>query len=130
VLALAPVADLGRGYDLGLDGGAVDRLLGGGPGEVPERYAAVDPARLLPLPVPVVVVHGTLDDRVPVGIGRDYVAADRQAGGRARLVELPDVEHFGLIDPLSPAWPAVLAALDELNQPPGVAAGPGVAGTA
>jgi pimeloyl-ACP methyl ester carboxylesterase len=130
VLALAPVADLGRGYHLGLDGGAVDRLLGGGPDEVPGRYASVDPIRLLPLPVPVVVVHGTLDDRVPVGIARDYVAATRAAGGRARLVELPAVEHFGVIDPRSPAWPAVLSALDELAQRPGVAPGPGVAGTA
>ncbi len=117
VLALAPVADLARGYELWLDDGAVDRLLRGGPDAVPERYATVDPARLLPLPVPVVVVHGTLDDRVPVGIGREYVAAARAAGGRARLVELPAVEHFGLIDPLSSAWPAVLAALEELAAP-------------
>lgn len=130
VLALAPVADLGRGYHLGLDDGAVERLLGGGPDEVPQRYAMVDPVRLLPLPVPVVVVHGTLDDRVPVGIGRDYVTAARAAGCRARLVELPAIEHFGLIDPRSPAWPAVLAALDELAQPPGVAPAPEVAGTA
>jgi hypothetical protein len=41
------------------------------------------------------------------------VAAARRAGGDARLVELPGVEHFALIDPLSPAWPAVLAALAE-----------------
>jgi acetyl esterase/lipase len=114
VLALAPVADLDRGYRLGLDDGAVARLLGGGPEAVPERYAAVDPARLLPPPVPVVVVHGDRDDRVPVEIGRDYVAAALRAGGDARLVELPGVEHFGLIDPLSTAWPSVLAALAEL----------------
>ena len=103
------------------------RLLGGGPGEVPDRYAAVDPARLLPLPVPVVVVHGTLDLQVPVGIGRDYVAAAWRAGTDARLVELAGVEHFGLIDPLSSAWPAVLAAVDLLAaQGPGVVdAGPG-----
>ena len=127
VLALAPVADLGRGYRLGLGDGAVGGLLGGGPGEVPDRYAAVDPARLLPLPVPVVVVHGDLDRQVPVGIGRDYVAAARRAGTDARLVELAGAEHFGLIDPLSVAWPAVLAALDRLaGQGPGVVdAGPG-----
>jgi pimeloyl-ACP methyl ester carboxylesterase len=127
VVALAPVADLGRGYRLGLGDGAVGGLLGGAPGEVPDRYAAVDPARLLPLPVPVVVVHGTLDLQVPVGIGRDYVAAARRAGTDARLVELAGVEHFGLIDPLSSAWPAVLAAVDLLAaQGPGVVdAGPG-----
>ena len=116
VLALAPVADLGRGYRLGLGDGAVGELLGGGPDEVPDRYAAVDPARLPPLPVPVVVVHGELDRQVPVGIGRDYVAGARRAGTGARLVELAGVEHFGLIDPLSSAWPAVLDALDSLAQ--------------
>jgi pimeloyl-ACP methyl ester carboxylesterase len=61
-----------------------------------------------------VVVHGDLDDRVPVELGRDYVTAALRAGASARLVELPGVEHFGLIDPLSPAWPAVLAALADL----------------
>ncbi len=127
VLALAPVADLGRGYRLGLGDGAVGGLLGGGPAEVPDRYAAVDPARLLPLPVPVVVVHGDLDRQVPVGIGRDYVAAARRTGTDARLVELAGVEHFGLIDPLSAAWPAVLAALDGLagQGPDVVDCGPG-----
>jgi acetyl esterase/lipase len=115
VVALAPVADLGEGYRLRLDGGAVARLLGGGPEDVPDRYAAADPARLLPPPVPVVVVHGDRDEQVPVGIGRDYVAAARRAGGDARLVELAGVEHFALIDPLSPAWPAVLAAFADLS---------------
>lgn len=114
VLALAPVADLTRGHELGLGGGAVALLLGGGPADVPDRYAAVDPLGLVPPPVPVVVVHGDVDDRVPIELGRDYVAAALRAGASARLVELPGVEHFGLIDPLSPAWPAVLAALADL----------------
>jgi pimeloyl-ACP methyl ester carboxylesterase len=69
---------------------------------------------LVPPPVPVVVVHGDRDDRVPVELARGYVAAARRAGASAHLVELPGVEHFGPIDPLSPAWPAVLAALTDL----------------
>ena len=117
VLALAPVADLARGHELGLGGGAVALLLGGGPADVPDRYAAVDPLRLVPPPVPVVVVHGDRDDRVPVALGRDYVAAARRVGAHARLVELPGVEHFGLIDPRSAAWPSVLAALADLAAP-------------
>ncbi len=66
VLALAPVADLARGYALGLGDGAVEALLGGAPDEVPDRYAFADPYRL-PLPsVPTVLVHGTEDRPVPV----------------------------------------------------------------
>jgi acetyl esterase/lipase len=111
VLALAPVSDLVAGYALGLDDGAVGELLGGGPDRFPDRYAEVDPAQLVPLPVPAVLVHGDRDDRVPVKMTRDYLAAARATGGRVRLVELAGVEHFAIIDPLSAAWPAVLDAL-------------------
>jgi acetyl esterase/lipase len=116
VLALAPVADLGEAYRLDLDAGAAAALLGGGPDTVPDRYARADPARRLPLPVPAVVIHGTLDQQVPVDMSRRYVAAARAAGSDVTLTELPDVEHFGLIDPESPAWPTVTAALHSLSQ--------------
>jgi acetyl esterase/lipase len=111
VLALAPVADLGYAYELGLGEGAVADLLGGGPAQAPDRYAAVDPVRRGPLATPTVIVHGDHDDRVPIEVSRRYA---RTAGPACRLVELPGVEHFGVIDPLSPAWPAVLAALKAL----------------
>jgi acetyl esterase/lipase len=113
VVALAPVADLARAYADALDGDAVAALLGGGPDTHPDRYAAADPARVLrdrqrdragivddP---PIRVLHGAEDDRVPVAHSRDLPGID--------LVELPDVGHFELIDPLSAAWPRVLAAL-------------------
>lgn len=115
VLALAPVADLALAYRLGLDDGAVADLLGGGPDEVPDRYGAADPVRSLPLGVPVAVVHGTADDRVPVAVGRSYVAAARAAGDDPAFIELPGVEHFAVIDPLSAVWSSVLGALDALG---------------
>jgi acetyl esterase/lipase len=111
VLALAPVADLALAHARGLGDGAVAELLGGGPDEVPARYAAADPAARGPLVVPATIVHGDRDDRVPIEVSRAY--ADRTGGG-VRLVELAGVEHFGVIDPLSSAWPAVLAALRDL----------------
>ncbi|GII24896.1 alpha/beta hydrolase family protein [Planosporangium mesophilum] len=114
VLALAPVADLGLAHRLGLGGGAVAALLGGGPEEVPERYAEADPVRLLPSGVPAVVVHGTEDDRVPIEVGQEYVAAARAAGDDVSLVELPGTEHFAVIDPRSAVWPQILAALDTI----------------
>lgn len=115
VLALAPVADLAEAYRLDLDRGAVAALLGGGPAEVPERYAAADPGRLPPPAVPVVVVHGALDRQVPPELSRGYVARARAAAVEIRLVELPDCEHFGLIDPQSSAWLAVTTALHSLS---------------
>jgi acetyl esterase/lipase len=106
VLALAPVTDLVDAYRLDLDGGAVDAFLGGGPDQVPDRYAAADPAALGAPETPVVVLHGDLDDRVPVEMSRRYAAVTG-----ARLVQLPGTDHFALIDPESAAWPAVLEAL-------------------
>jgi acetyl esterase/lipase len=95
----------------GLDGGAAATLMGGSAAALPERYAVADPAALLPLGVPVTLVHGTLDDRVPVAMSREYAARATRAGDPVTLVELPGSGHFGVIDPLSPDWPPVLAAI-------------------
>ncbi|MFE9203930.1 alpha/beta hydrolase family protein [Micromonospora sp. NPDC007230] len=115
VLALAPVADLAEAYRLDLDGGAVAALLGGGPADVPDRYAAADPSALVPIRARTVVMHGTLDRQVPVGISRAWVAAARAANTPATLVELAECEHFGLIDPESAAWPQVVDRLRSLH---------------
>lgn len=106
VVSLAGCLDLGMCSSLGLDDGATDLLLGGTPSTVPDRYARADPARLPVPPAPVILLHGTADDRVPIAVSRSYAA---RTG--VPLVELPDVGHFALIDPLSTAWPRVLDAI-------------------
>jgi acetyl esterase/lipase len=110
VLALAPIADLAEAYRLNLDDGAVAALLGGGPEQWPDRYAAADPMGLDPPTAPVTLLHGTVDTRVPIAQSRAYAA---KPDGHVQLVELPGVEHFGLIDPDSSAWPEVLDAFQE-----------------
>lgn len=107
VLALAPVADLAEAYRADLDAGAVAALLGGGPDEVPHRYAYAQPSRC----APTVVMHGASDEQVPVAMSRRW--AERTG---AQLVELPDTEHFGLIDPLSTAWPSVVEAVEQVTK--------------
>jgi acetyl esterase/lipase len=111
VVALAPVADLKLAARLDLDEGAVRVLLGGGAAEVPERFAAADPTRLLPVDVPVAVLHGTEDRQVPLEVGRAFADAAVAAGDDLRFDVLEGHEHFALIDPLSDAWPALRAAL-------------------
>ncbi len=113
VVGLAPVSDLTACHEEGLGDDAAAALLGGGPAQVPGRYAATDPARLLPLGVPVRLVHGVDDDRVPVRMSRVFTARAGAAGDDVVLRNVPDCEHFGLIDPLSPAWRHVLAAFAE-----------------
>jgi pimeloyl-ACP methyl ester carboxylesterase len=92
-------------------------LLGGSPGRHPDRYRVADPVTLLPLGLPVRLVHGSADDRVPCAMSRDFAVRARAAGDDAVLDELPGAGHFDVIDPLSPWWPRVVAALTALAPP-------------
>jgi acetyl esterase/lipase len=112
VVALAPVSDLGACHALGLENRVTDRLIGGGPDRYPDRYALADPARLVPLGRPVWIVHGTVDDRVPYEMSRDYTARALAAGDQVVLDTLAGCGHFELIDPLSVAWLTVLSAFE------------------
>ncbi|MGI8404680.1 MAG: alpha/beta hydrolase family protein [Thermomicrobiales bacterium] len=109
ILALAPVLDLREAYRLDLDGGAVAALLGDSPDDVPGRYAATDPSLLDVPSAKLTIVHGDGDGRVPIAMSRDYCAA---MGGS--LIEIPDDDHFAVINPLSEAWDTVVRTLAEL----------------
>ena len=79
-------------------------FLGGSPEEVPERFAAVNPVQLVPLGVPVLLVHGADDETVPVFRSRKYLEAARAAGDEVELVEPAPGGHRVHIDPRSEAW--------------------------
>lgn len=119
ILGLAAVTDLAACDRLNLGRGAAQLLMGGGRDRHPERYAVADPARLVPLGAPVRLVHGTDDDVVPRQLSLDYAALAVDAGGDVACDILPGCGHFEVIDPLSGAWPRVLAALDGLLALPG-----------
>ena len=110
-MALAAVSDLRRAWELQLSSGAVAELLGGDPQQVAEAYTLASPIALLPLGVPQVLLHGDADEAVPYELSQRYHAAARAAGDDCTLVTLPTTGHFELIDPHSPAWPHVLAAV-------------------
>ena len=63
-------------------------------------YDGVDPARQLPLDVPVWCVHGRDDDVVPLSQSVDYVSRATAAGAQAELVEV-EGDHFVVIDTAS-----------------------------
>jgi acetyl esterase/lipase len=112
VIALAGVCDLAGAYRI-WGGGAVRALMGGGPEELPERYAAGDPIRLLPPSAPVLLVHGTLDETVSVKLSRNYERAASARGCEVELVEIAGDagRHRAHIDPRSAAWAAVTRRL-------------------
>ena len=118
VISLAGVADLAEAYRR-WRGGAVRDLMGGSPAEVPERYAAGDPIRLLALEIPALIVHGALDETVSVKLSRGYAEAARAAGGEVELVEIegPAGRHRAHLDPRGAAWTAVVERLDDPTAP-------------
>ena len=103
VVSLAGCSSLRLCAEWNLGSGAVRLLMGGGPDDVPERYAVADPAALPAPPVPVTLVHGIEDDTVPLLMSQEFTAG--------HLVEIPGAGHFDLIDPQSRAWPRVLSVL-------------------
>ncbi|HVS16829.1 MAG TPA: alpha/beta hydrolase [Thermoanaerobaculia bacterium] len=113
VVALAPAPALEALHAEGVCGGVIDRLMGGGPEQVPERYEAVSPMRAPP-DVPQVLLIGA-HDASWAPYGRAYAKATRAApvSERLRVVEAPDAGHFEMIAPTSSTWPLVLAALEE-----------------
>jgi len=91
IVALAPVSDLVRGEELNLDTGAITLFLGGKAGDCPD----LDPMRLSALKVPVTVIHGANDERVPVELSQSFAKKFTEI----EYVEIPDCGHFELIDP-------------------------------
>lgn len=102
VLALAPVASLQRARLLQLSHGSVEEFLG--PAASVQDW---DPEALPDATVPVFIVHGEMDDTVPLELTRRYLAHHP----RAQLVALPQAAHYALIDPASSAWPMVVGTL-------------------
>jgi pimeloyl-ACP methyl ester carboxylesterase len=78
--------------------GIAPLILGGHRDEVPDRYARA----AQPLTVPLLQVLGGADDVVP----RKYAVHQS-----AEFKEVPDVNHFDVIDPTHPAWDLVRAWL-------------------
>jgi len=112
-IAQAGVCDLAGAYRR-WRGGAAGALMGGGPEEVPERYAVGDPVALLPPQMPVLLVHGVLDEVVSVKLSRSYAGAAEAAGATVELVEIEGEagRHRAHIDPRGSAWTAVTQRLN------------------
>jgi acetyl esterase/lipase len=90
--------------DMASAGDAARALMGGAPDEVPERYAKADPMQLVPLGIPILLVHGADDETVPVKRSRRFAEAARAAGDDVELIEPNPGGHTAHIDPGSEAW--------------------------
>ena len=97
-----------------------ERLMGGSVDEFPERYAAANPAQLHADSVPMTVVHGELDEDVPIAQLETY--ATNTGNPNVQTVRMKDADHFGMLplDGQEPAdWPRLVdiiaAELEQLG---------------
>ena len=90
-------------------------FVGSGPGTA--AWTSADPMSTLPPKVPVRLVNGADDDTVPLGVADDYVAKAKAAGGDVTEQVVPGADHFAVIDPTTPAFKAVQAAVAALLPP-------------
>lgn len=113
LIGAVPVAgalDLKLVSELGVTdmvGSPANDFLGGTLAEVPNNYALASPAEWLPAGIPVIAIHGSEDDVVPVAISRRYVSRAQAAGDPAKLIALEGVEHFAPFDPSTDAGKTV-----------------------
>ena len=96
-VAQAGVLDLQRARELRLSNGVVDRFLDG------QATSIASPIERLPLHVPALLVHGALDDEVPLELSERFAAASG-----ARLSVFPEKGHYEHLDPADPMWQAVI----------------------
>jgi acetyl esterase/lipase len=108
VIGQAAVCDLAGAYAL-WHGGAVRQLMGGPPAQLPERYAIGDPILLVPPAMPVLLVHGVIDETVSIELSRGYAQRAREAGGSVELIEIEGEPggHRAHVNPRGQAWTAV-----------------------
>ncbi len=106
VAGLAAITDLDA-YARGSNSceAVTPEFMGGGPAQVPERYAAASPARL-GLQLPTILLHGSDDPLVSLSHARTLKGA--------QVVTIEGAGHFDLIHPGTPAFDAVVASLVRL----------------
>ena len=97
VVSQAGALDLYELWRRGTSDNVVRQFLGGSPDEVADVFEAATPR---PPSVPLLLVHGALDEDVPVEISRDFGAGD--------LVVVEDEGHMEHLDTSSQCWRAVI----------------------
>lgn len=106
VVALAPVTDVVRIYDESLGDLAAKEYFETSPVESAAVYSKASPAMAESPRVPLLLVHGEEDDRVPPEHTRCYIwSLDKHTQHTELFV--PGLDHFGIIDPSAEHWDAV-----------------------
>lgn len=109
VIALAGISDL-KAYDRVENdcSSAVTQLMGGKAADLDSRYYKSSPINLLPTKIPIRLVHGELDNIVPLD---QSIAFAKKAKGDVKILTIQGAGHFDMVSPYSDAWQTVKTEL-------------------
>jgi acetyl esterase/lipase len=79
-------------------------------------FSDTSPAELLPLGVPIVMLHGIYDPLTYPAIGLSFAAQARKAGDKAEIQLAPNAGHFEVIVPGTAAFAQALAAVERFTK--------------
>lgn len=119
VISLAGVSDLEMMHDIhqweetlfGSVDNPTRELLEGRPDEYKNRYESSSPHALLPIGIPITLIHGSLDVNVPIGMSEHFQKLATNAGDIVVLKTIPSAEHFQLILPQNDPWSSLLESI-------------------
>ena len=103
-IGLSPILDLYIAFYENSGNGSVEKLLHGNPNEFPERYLFGSPIKLNRKNCPELIIHGKMDDSVPIKWSKLYHEKVRQLTDMSHLIELEACGHMDFIDPNSNAF--------------------------
>ena len=89
----------------------IEKLVGGLPEEVPERYQYVSPIEFLPIRVPQTIIIGAQDMPILLEHSKAYVAKAKSIGDDVQLLIVEHASHHEVVAPGSSAWLTVRSAV-------------------
>jgi len=107
-IALSPILDLETAFYENLGNGSVENLLQGSPENFPERYRVSSPIRLNQKMKREEIIHGKLDEYIPVDWSRRY---HQHFPNHADLIEIENCGHMEFLDPESAAFELLTSRL-------------------
>ncbi len=111
VVSLAGTNDLELSLELG-DRAPILPLIGARTREeAGPRFAETNPAELLPLKVPQMLIVGSGDSAWRVSMIRQYARAAEEAGDTVTLAVAEGANHFDVVDADGPGFPPIAAAV-------------------
>jgi acetyl esterase/lipase len=111
VVDIAGIPNLETDTETACGADKVAKMAGPPSADRPDVFADTSPAHLVPLGVPVTIIHGADDVTVAPAIGAAFAARARAAGDRGTVLTPPG-GHVEEIAPGTEAWAVVLDAIE------------------